>query len=530
MSRADTTACLVAHWSAQRPEGIALRTDAGGITWAEWHNRITVIEQLLVESDIGDGVRVALSLPTGVESLSLLIALFRRGAVACPVNSQFPVAYRERLLARLDCALVVEGDGGLDTGGCGVISAGQIQARGFTPPTPPQAGGAAGSSPFSNTGHASNAFKVTSTFKVPPACGGGGGVNTTGTRRASDTHTPTPTWSLNHPATIIFTSGTTGEPKAAVLSLRNHLDSARASNMNIPLGSDDTWLLSLPLYHVAGFGVLFRCLLAGSSIAIPPSGAPLQACMSDVTHVSLVARQLAQLLNAGAPLNALKAILLGGSAIPAPLIDRAFATGLRIHTSYGMTETATQIAATPPGATRAQLASSGCPLVKGTIRIAEDGRIAVNGPARFLGYWNGAALSCPFDEEGWFTTSDCGYFDDDGFLYITGRVDNVFIAGGENIQPEEIERALCALPGITQAIVVPVAHPEFGTTPVAFIEGGEGREEQLRAALAGALPRFAQPRQYFPWPTHLAGEGMKIQRTAFATLAEALMTARGTDQ
>jgi O-succinylbenzoic acid--CoA ligase len=315
-----------------------------------------------------------------------------------------------------------------------------------------------------------------------------------------------------------------------VLSLRNHLESARASNANIPLESDDTWLLSLPLHHVAGFGVLFRCLMAGATISIPPSGATLQTCISDVTHVSLVARQLAQLLDAGAPLNALKAILLGGSAIPAPLIDRAFAAGLSIHTSYGMTETATQIAATPPGATRAQLASSGRPLVPGTIRIADDGRIHVMGPARFLGYWDGGALSCPFDAEGWFTTSDCGYFDDDGFLYITGRADNVFIAGGENIQPEEIERVLCALPGIMQAIVVPVAHPEFGATPVAFVDDGEGREAELRAALAGALPRFAQPHLYFPWPTHLAVEGLKIQRAAFSALAEELMARRRADR
>ena len=465
MNGASTTTCLVAHWAAQRPEGIALRTEEGPVTWAEWHRRIALTEQQLAEAGIGEGARVVLGLPTSVELLSLLIALFRLGAVACPVNPQFPVAYRARLVARLDYALVIDADW---TG------------------------------PLGDSLH--------------------------------EMREATPAWNLNKPATIIFTSGSTGEPKAAVLSLRNHLESARASNANIPLDLEDCWLLSLPLHHVAGFGVLFRCLVAGATIAIPGSDALLRASLDGVTHVSLVARQLAQLLDAGAPLHALKAILLGGSAIPAPLIDRAFAAGLPIHTSYGMTETATQIAATPPGATRAQLASSGRPLVPDTIRIADDGRIQVSGPARFLGYWDGGAITCPFDKAGWFTTSDCGYFDDEGFLRVTGRHDNVFIAGGENIQPEEIERALCALPGITQAIVVPVSHPEFGTTPVAFVDGGEGREADMRAALAGALPRFAQPRCYFSWPTHLTGEGIKIHRAAFAALAEELIVVRRDDQ
>ena len=533
MNGASTTTCLVAHWAAQRPGDVALRTEDGAITWADWHRRITRIEQQLAEAGIGEGARVALCLPTGVQLLSLLIALFRRGAVACPVNPQFPVAYREKLLARLDCALVIDDYHAL--GARDSFSETPIHWREFTSPAPLQAGGTTEPIPLSKSEQASKSIKATSTVEVPPACGGAGGVKPQRGIEAphtkiSSTHCGISTWSLDQPATIIFTSGSTGEPKAAVLSLRNHLESARASNANIPLDLEDCWLLSLPLHHVAGFGVLFRCLVAGATIAIPGSDALLRASLDGVTHVSLVARQLAQLLDAGAPLHALKAILLGGSAIPAPLIDRAFAAGLPIHTSYGMTETATQIAATPPGATRAQLASSGRPLVPDTIRIADDGRIQVSGPARFLGYWDGGAITCPFDKAGWFTTSDCGYFDDEGFLRVTGRHDNVFIAGGENIQPEEIERALCALPGITQAIVVPVSHPEFGTTPVAFVDGGEGREADMRAALAGALPRFAQPRCYFSWPTHLTGEGIKIHRAAFAALAEELIVVRRDDQ
>ncbi|MBL7644618.1 MAG: o-succinylbenzoate--CoA ligase [Candidatus Hydrogenedentes bacterium] len=512
--------CRVAYWASAAPDGIALRREAIEITWAEWHGRIGHLEKQLRAAGAARGTRVGLIMPAGEHLLSTLLALYRIGAVACPVNPQFPSDYREGLLADLDCALVIGEEQGDNWGlGASVTAA--------TPPTPPQAGGNglpgfAGSRETSNSRHELD-------VPLPPACGGAGGVYTSG---AGDSLSQPPTpqttasvWHIDPAATIIFTSGSTGTPKAAVLSLRNHLENARISNANIPLALGDTWLLSLPMHHVAGFGVLFRCLVAGATIALPEPGAPLALAVkaSGATHISLVARQLAQVLGADAHLERLKSLLLGGSAIPAPLIDRALAAGLPIHTSYGMTETASQIAATPPGANRAQLASSGRPLVAGAVRINEDGCIQVAGPTRFLGYWRDGALQRPFDDAGWFTTSDQGYLDDEGFLHVTGRKDNVFIAGGENIQPEEIERALCALPGIIQAIVVPVAHPEFGTTPVAFVAcSGPLDAAEISNALLRILPRFKVPRHYYPWPDEHAEVGLKVSRAALARRAASL--------
>lgn len=458
MSTGGTIPCPVALWAEQRPEGVALRTVAGEITWGEWHKRIVSVAAALEVAGVGQGTRVGLCLPPGEQLLSLLIAIFRRGAVACPVNPQFPEAYRKGLLAKLDCALVIDADEPTQ------VQEGMVSA-------------------------ADSSFAI---------------------------------WRPEAPATIIFTSGSTGEPKAAILSLGNHLESARRSNENIPLGPEDSWLLSLPMHHVAGFGVLFRCLQAGATIALPTLGSPLVDNMSSlgITHVSLVARQLAQLLDAGNAPAQIKAVLLGGSAIPAPLLDRSVAAGLPVHTSYGMTETASQLTATPPHATRSQLASSGRPLGPDTVRIGADARIEVNGPVRFMGYWKDGVVEHPFDNGGWFSTSDTGYFDDAGFLHVTGRRDNVFMAGGENIQPEEIERTLCALPGIAQAIVVPVPHPEFGTTPVAFVEcRGVLDETRTREALLKVLPAFKVPRHFLPWPAELADSGMKISRAALAEKA-----------
>lgn len=460
--------CPVAARAAETPDALAVWSQEKLVSWAEWHRDIGDFTGNLQDGGVTPGDRVGFSMPFRPGLLTIFAALFRIGAVAFPVDPAFPESYRRTLFERLGCTLQL------------------VKATGAPPP---------------ERSAAERAI-------VPlPA-----------ERNPGDY-----TWPLYGPATAILTSGSTGDPKVAMLSLSNHLAAARAANRNIPLTPDDTWLLSLPMHHVAGCGIFFRCLTAGARIALPGT-LPLREAIleSGATHVSLVARQLAQLLDAG-PVPQLKAILLGGSAIPGPLLDRAVDAGLPIHTSYGMTEMATQVTATPPGAPRAMLDSAGWPLAPGTIRTGAESRLEVSGPARFLGYWGDGALYRPFDKDGWFSTGDCGYFDQDGCLHITGRTDNMFVAGGENIQPEEIERALLRLPGVTRAIVVPVPHPEFGATPAAFVESdGALGPEAIHQALLERIPRFKVPRHLFPWPAALAGEGMKPRRGAFAEEAARL--------
>ena len=455
----STLICPVAARAAKGPNDLAIWSPEKYISYAEWHKGACALTELLSKQGVTSGSRIAFSFPLKPGLLTTLVSLFRIGAVAFPVDRAFPTPYRNDLHRRLGCDLDI----------------------------------ATNDEPPKERSDAERAIVPMPAERDPERY----------------------TWPLEGPATAVLTSGSSGDPKIALLSLANHLAAARAANGNIPLGPEDTWLLSLPMHHVAGCGILFRCLLAGARIALP-GHLPLREAIvqSSATHVSLVARQLAQLMDAG-PVPPLKAILLGGSAIPGPLLDRAFDAGLPIHTSYGMTEMATQVTATPPGASREMLDTAGWPLAPGTIRIGAGGRIEVNGPARFLGYWEDGALLEPFDDEGWFTTGDIGYLNDSGCLHVTGRADNMFAAGGENIQPESIERALLRVPGITQAIVVPVPHPEFGATPVAFVEcAGILDAGAIRGALSGILPRFMVPQYVLPWPSDVTGESMKINRRA----------------
>ena len=273
---------------------------------------------------------------------------------------------------------------------------------------------------------------------------------------------------------LIQTSGSSGSPKFVAQCLRNHLQSAASSSRIIPLGVDDGWLLVLPLYHIAGLAVLFRCFLAGARVVL--SGQDEQWLpgirKSRITHVSLVNAQFFDLLaELPAGSHGIKAVLLGGSAISRELIQRANDKGLPCFSSYGMTETSSQIYTVNHQRNKyaQSLAPSGQLLSCIEVRFDHRQQILVRGEALALGYWQDRAVVDFRDSEGWFATGDIGEYRQ-GVLRITGRQDNMFSCGGENLQAEVIEASLCQHPAVRQALVVPVDDLKWGKIPVAFIK------------------------------------------------------------
>jgi O-succinylbenzoic acid--CoA ligase len=335
--------------------------------------------------------------------------------------------------------------------------------------------------------------------------------------------------SFDQPASIVFTSGSSGRPKGALLSYGNLYHSAASANDIIEVGPGDRWLLSLPLYHVAGLGILFRCLFAGGTVVTALHEADLLETISacEITHLSLVSTQLSRLLDAdasGRGLLGLKAVLVGGGPIPERLVRRAEARGLPLHTTYGLTETASLVTVTRKGDGLHEWLTSGKPLRPDTVRIRDDGEILVRGNTLFAGYVQGETVQRPQTDGDWFAPGDLGRFDELGNLHVVGRKDNMFVSGGENIQPEEIERHLCSVPGVEQALVVSVEDAEFGAVPVAFVEMESGAvpdNESLVRALGEYLPRFKVPRASYAWPSQLKAEGIKPNRKALAARAAA---------
>lgn len=327
-------------------------------------------------------------------------------------------------------------------------------------------------------------------------------------------------------STVLFTSGSAGVPKPVLLTARSHASSAAAANKNLPLQPGDRWLLSLSLCHVAGIGILHRCFLAGAGVVIPATSNLAESLQDPtITHLSLVPTQLSRLLRQPemhARLRGMKAILIGGAPCPLPLLRRAYDLGLPLVTSYGMTETASQIAATTPGASLDALNTAGMPLTRDTIAIAPHGEIQVRGRFLFKGYWTRKALVRPFDPDGWFNTGDIGAWDASGRLVIRGRRDNQFQCGGESIQPEEIEQTLRQLPRVADAAVVPLDDPEYGAVPVAYVQLETGEipdAAALAAALSERLPRHMIPRQFYPWPAAAESASEKTNRQTLIRLA-----------
>lgn len=311
-------------------------------------------------------------------------------------------------------------------------------------------------------------------------------------------------WQADRLASMTLTSGSTGLPKAAVHRCAAHLASAEGVLSLIPFGENDGWLLSLPLFHVSGQGIFWRWLLAGAQMAV--SERPLAEALAHCTHASLVPTQLWRLLNDNQPLS-LKAVLLGGAAIPAELTEQAAARGIRTFCGYGLTEFASTVCAREANGGD----DVGAPLPGRELRLV-DGEIWLRASSMAAGYWRDGRLAPLVNAEGWFATRDRGELHD-GRLRVIGRLDNLFFSGGEGIQPEEVERVIVQHPLVNQVFVVPVDDAEFGQRPVAVVEGEPALDlPQLAAWAKDKLAGFQQPCRWLRLPEAMTSGGIKVSR------------------
>lgn len=468
--------CPLAAAAEQYGDRPAVVTPFEAVSYSELHRRVLRAAVLLQTRGCQPGDRVGLFMSNSVEYLVWLFGVIRIGAVACPLNIRVPVRTIAGLLTRIDCqTLVVDDVSGLQEKLAGVA---------LVPRTALDGPGLGESLPVSAM------------------------------------------VSLTAPATILFTSGSSGPPKAVLHSYGNHYYNARGAIQNLPLDVGDRWLLDLPLYHVGGLGIVFRCMLAGAVVVIPAKEMPREVVLEryGITHVSVVVTQLYRLLQLppeSVRLPALRCVVLGGSPVPMKLLTAAHARGLPVFASYGCTEMTSQVTTTGLESTGAQRLTSGRVLPHRELRIAEDGEILLRGETLFMGYVAGREVQCPLTSEGWYCSGDLGRIDSDGYLTVQGRRDNRFFSGGETIYPEEIERALAEFDDVDQAVVVPIPHEEFGQRCVAFVRAGQGLPPggALAEWLARSLPRYKIPDTFYEWPAVEESTQLKIDRAWFRRLA-----------
>ena len=232
-------------------------------------------------------------------------------------------------------------------------------------------------------------------------------------------------------ASILLTSENSDSGKAVLHTYSAHYYSAAGFNQNIPFCPGNRWLASLPFYRVDGLAILMRAALGGGSLVFPTAGEKLADSIGkhNITHVSMSPTQLSHLLadsnNLSKAQKSLQAILIEDGPIPPELVEQAQDAGLPIFNRYGSTEASSQVTTTAQDDTAQHLTTAGKPLPWRQIKIAPDGEIMLKGPTLLKGYLEYDSLVDPFDANGWFASGDIGTLDQDNYLQVTDRKDDL---------------------------------------------------------------------------------------------------------
>jgi O-succinylbenzoic acid--CoA ligase len=333
------------------------------------------------------------------------------------------------------------------------------------------------------------------------------------------------------PAAIIWTSGSSGTPRAVLLTAANLDANAEATLDRLGLNPDDRWALTLSPAHVGGLALIWRARWMGSEVVadghfdLDRFVGRVQA--GEVTHASLVPIMLRRLLDhpgmadesPSPPAHRLRAVLIGGAYAAPELLLEALARGIPVAPTYGMTETTSQVATAHPDAVSGAPGSVGRPLAGVELRIRAR-EILVRGPIVARSAAVGGGEDTPLvDPEGWFATGDLGHLGPDGSLTVTGRIGDRIISGGTTVSPGEVEQALLALPEVTDAAVVGLSDDEWGQCVAALLVGDSSLDVgAVRTALRGVLSTAKLPRT-IAWTTAVPRNANgKVDRTAVRTI------------
>jgi len=297
-------------------------------------------------------------------------------------------------------------------------------------------------------------------------------------------------------AVIMDTSATSGEFKSVPLRWKQFYAHVQASQQILGVTEEDNWLLVLPMYHIGGLAILLRSLYNGTSVTLMEKFDEEQTLQliadGSINMLSMVPTMLNRIVDR-IDRHQLRVVLLSGEFIPQPLVETCLAKKIPIYKSYGMTETTSQTTTFSVLAAPQKLDSVGLPLPGVTVCInnpdaAGIGEVCMQSPMLMDGYLGQAPVT------GFFNSQDIGYLDDDGYLYILDRRENIIISGGENIYPQEIENVLYAHPAITECAVVGRMDDQWGQVPVLFVVTTMD-DDSIISYLAEKIAKYKLPKQ-----------------------------------
>lgn len=312
---------------------------------------------------------------------------------------------------------------------------------------------------------------------------------------------------------IMFTSGTTGKPKGAMLSYGNIFYSAIASAFRMGTLPDDRWLCVVPLYHIGGLSIILRGVLYGIEVDLRTFSVDyvnFELQRGSITLISLVPTMLYRLIEARGHMSwspRLRLVLLGGAAATPDLLRMCRQLNIPIATTYGMSETASQVATTLPGQAMYKPGTVGKPLMFTSVRVVDDhgqdvppnteGEIVVKGPTVMHGYYKDREATKQTLRDGELYTGDIGYLDDEGDLWLLQRRSDLIVSGGENIYPAEIETVIRQHPAVQSVCVVGLPSEEWGQQVAAAVVLHQDKNltpEVLETYTRERLAGYKQPR------------------------------------
>jgi len=462
------------------PERLALRCGQLQWTFAELERRVQHLARQFATLGVREGSRVALLAANSPAYVVCVHALTRLGAILVPLNTRLTPEELSWQVSDVRASLLISDSHYADL----VANVG--------PPELPSA-----------------------ILAIEPE------HNNVGLQGIDETEVPLRDMiDLSATQAIMYTSGTTGLPKGVLITYGMQWWNAVGSVLNLGHRPDDCWLACLPLFHIGGLSILFRSVIYGISVVLLEKFAPIAVnrAISEerVTIISVVAVMLQRMLAAldGEQANAhypetLRCVLLGGGPAPRPLLEDCARRAIPVVQTYGLTEACSQAVTLSPADALRKLGSAGRPLMPVQLRIMNNslpvsanvpGVIYLKGPTITPGYADRPEVTAQVLHDGWLSTGDIGYLDEEGYLYVLDRRADLIISGGENVYPAEIEAALLAHPDVEEAGVCGQSDPQWGQVPTAFVRlclGSSVDADTLLNYAAQHLARYKLPRAMY---------------------------------
>lgn len=492
----------IADWLPQRavltPERVAVEFEGRSLTYRELALRADRMRAALEALGLRPGDRVATLSQNSPDQIALLFACAASRLVMVPLNWRLAAPELEFQLRDCGASLLLGGPQ-LEEAAQVAASGPGVRALGFSDLEP------ASSRPAT----------------APPP-------------RGSD------------PVLIIYTSGTTGTPKGAVLTQSNCFWTNLSLDRTAELSGHDVVLQVLPQSHVGGWNVQpLQAIWHGARLLLEPrfdAGRVLSLIGErQVTTMMGVPTNYLFLSEhpdfATADLRSLRMVVVGGAAMPKELLELWLDRGVTVLQGYGLTEASPNVLCVPPDYSRTKVGSAGRPYLHVEVALARgvgeeldppllegpgSGELLVRGPNVFPGYWGRPEATAAALRNGWLHTGDLAQRDQDGFYWLLGRLSEMYISGGENVYPAEVEQVLASHPQVAEAVVVGVPDSRWGEAGVAFVVPRERAEIDIRQLLGFARSRLAG----FKVPKEVvvvdelprASEGGKVRRSALREL------------